>query len=85
MVQIGNQAIDPYQTQALLGRTTYAFDNTAAFGYRPNSIGNPDLRWESSATFNTGVDFSFWQGRVLGSLEYYITNTSDLLATSAST
>jgi TonB-linked SusC/RagA family outer membrane protein len=78
--QIGNQAINPYQTQALLGRTTYAFDNTAAFGYRPNTIGNPDLRWETSATFNTGLDFSFWQGRVLGSLEYYVTNTSDLLA-----
>jgi TonB-linked SusC/RagA family outer membrane protein len=78
--EIGNQAINPYQTQALLGRTSYAFDNSAAFGYRPSSIGNPDLRWETSATFNTGLDFSFWQGRILGSLEYYITNTSDLLA-----
>lgn len=77
---IGNQAITPYQTQALLGRTSYAWDNTAAFGYRPNTIGNPDLRWETSTTFNTGVDFSFFKGRVMGSLEYYITNTSDLLA-----
>ena len=77
---IGNQAINPYQTQALLGRTSYAWDNTAAFGYRPNTIGNPDLRWETSTTFNTGVDFSFFKGRVLGSLEYYVTNTSDLLA-----
>ncbi|HCD87164.1 MAG TPA: SusC/RagA family TonB-linked outer membrane protein [Algoriphagus sp.] len=77
---IGNQAINPYQTQALLGRTTYAFDNTPAFGYRPNSIGNPDLRWETSTTFNTGVDFALWKGRVIGALEYYVTNTSDLLA-----
>lgn len=77
---IGNQAINPYQTQALLGRTSYAWDNTAAFGYRPNTIGNPDLRWETSTTFNTGVDFSFFNGRVLGTLEYYVTNTSDLLA-----
>ncbi len=77
---IGNQAINPYQTQALLGRTSYAFDNSAAFGYRPNTIGNPDLRWETSTTFNTGVDFALWRGRVIGSLEYYITNTSDLLA-----
>lgn len=77
---IGNQAINPYQTQALLGRTSYAWDNTAAFGFRPNTIGNPDLRWETSTTFNSGVDFSFFKGRVLGSLEYYITNTSDLLA-----
>lgn len=41
---IGNQAINPYQTQSLLGRTAYAWDNTAAYGYRPNTIGNPDLR-----------------------------------------
>ncbi|MHA7128738.1 SusC/RagA family TonB-linked outer membrane protein [Algoriphagus namhaensis] len=78
--EIGNQAINPYQTQALLGRTTYAFDNTPAFGYRPNTIGNPDLRWETSATFNTGLDFALWKGRVIGSVEYYITNTTDLLA-----
>jgi len=78
---IGNQAIDPYQTQALLGRTSYAWDvDAAAFGYRPNSIGNPDLRWETSTTFNSGLDFSFFKGRVMGSLEYYVTNTSDLLA-----
>lgn len=77
---IGNQAITPYQTQALLGRTAYAWDNTAAFGYRPNSIGNPDLRWETSTTFNTGLDFSIFKDRVFGSIEYYVTNTSDLLA-----
>jgi TonB-linked SusC/RagA family outer membrane protein len=77
---IGNQAITPYQTQALLGRTSYAWDNTAAFGYRPNTIGNPDLRWETSTTFNTGFDFSILKNRVFGSIEYYVTNTSDLLA-----
>ncbi|WP_395768303.1 SusC/RagA family TonB-linked outer membrane protein [Aquirufa sp.] len=77
---IGNQAITPYQTQALLGRTAYAWDNTAAFGYRPNSIGNPDLRWETSTTTNAGLDFSFFRGRLSGSAEYYQTNTTDLLA-----
>jgi TonB-linked SusC/RagA family outer membrane protein len=77
---IGNQAITPYQTQALLGRTAYAWDNTAAFGYRPNSIGNPDLRWETSTTSNAGLDFSFFRGRVSGSAEYYLTRTTDLLA-----
>lgn len=77
---IGNQAINPYQTQALLGRTSYAWDNTAAFGYWPNTIGNPDLRWETSTTFNTGFDFSIFKNRIFGSIEYYVTNTSDLLA-----
>lgn len=77
---IGNQAINPYQTQALLGRTSYAWDNNGAFGYRPVSIGNPDLKWETSTTFNIGTDFSIFKSRVFGSVEYYITTTSDLLA-----
>ncbi|MEB2783928.1 SusC/RagA family TonB-linked outer membrane protein [Algoriphagus persicinus] len=77
---IGNQAINPYQTQALLGRTSYAFDNSSAFGYGPGTIGNPDLRWETSTTLNIGLDFALWKSRIFGSLEYYITNTSDLLA-----
>jgi TonB-linked SusC/RagA family outer membrane protein len=77
---IGNQAIDPYQTQALLGRTVYAWDNSPAFGYQPNTIGNPNLRWESSATANVGLDFSLFKGRVYGSAEYYVTNTTNLLA-----
>jgi TonB-linked SusC/RagA family outer membrane protein len=77
---IGNQAINPYQTQALLGRTVYAWDNNPAFGQRPATIGNADLRWETSTSLNVGLDFSILSGRISGSLEYYITNTSDLLA-----
>jgi TonB-linked SusC/RagA family outer membrane protein len=76
----GNQAINPYQTQPILQRTSYAWDENAAFGYRPGTIGNPDLRWESSATANAGLDFSFFSGRISGALEYYVTNTTDLLA-----
>ncbi len=76
----GNQAINPYQTQPLLSRTSYAWDNTAAFGYGPGTIGNPDLRWESSATANAGLDFSFLNGRVSGAFEYYVTRTTNLLA-----
>ena len=77
--QVGNQGVTPYQTQGLLSRTAYAWGSTAAFGYRPNTIGNPDLRWETSATTNVGVDFSLWSGRVQGSLELYQTNTTALL------
>ena len=77
---IGNQGISPYQTQPLLTRTAYAFGDNAAFGYMPGTIGNPDLKWESSTTANVGLDFSFVQGRIAGTLEYYVTTTSDLLA-----
>lgn len=77
--KVGNQGVAPYQTQGLLGRTAYAWGSTAAFGYRPNTIGNPDLKWETSGTANIGVDFSFLRGRIQGSLELYETNTTDLL------
>ena len=76
---VGNQGVVPYQTQGLLGRTVYAFGNTPAYGYRPNTIGNPDLRWETSTTTNIGVDFSLWRGRVAGAIELYQTRTTNLL------
>lgn len=76
---VGNQGVAPYQTQGLLGRTVYAFGNTPAYGYRPETIGNADLRWETSTTTNVGVDFSLWRGRVAGAIELYNTRTTDLL------
>ncbi|MDZ7933423.1 MAG: TonB-dependent receptor [Emticicia sp.] len=77
--KVGNQGVRPYQTQGLLGRTTYAFGNTGAFGFRPNQISNPDLRWEESGNANVGLDFSIFRGRVQGSLEFYQTDTKSLL------
>lgn len=77
--QVGNQGVAPYQTQGLLARTTYAFGATGAFGFRPGTISNPNLRWESTATSNVGLDFSVLRGRVQGSLEFYQTNTKSLL------
>lgn len=77
--KVGNQGVAPYQTQGLLSRTAYAWGSTAAYGYRPNTIGNPDLKWETSATANIGLDFSFLRGKIQGSIELYETNTTDLL------
>jgi TonB-dependent starch-binding outer membrane protein SusC len=41
---------------------------------------NPDLKWESTSQINLGLDFSFL-GRIMGTLEVYKKNTSDLLYT----
>lgn len=75
----GNQAINPYQTQGNLSRTVYAFGTAGAFGYRPNAIANPNLQWETSASFNVGLDFGFFNDRLSGSIEWYRTNTTNLL------
>ena len=76
---VGNQAVAPYQTQGLLGRTVYAYGTSAAFGYRPATIGNADLQWEQSASQNIGLDFTFFKGRINGSFEVYKVNTTALL------
>ncbi|TPE42453.1 SusC/RagA family TonB-linked outer membrane protein [Pontibacter mangrovi] len=43
------------------------------------SAGNPQLRWEKTATLNTGIDFGFFRDRITGSLEYYRKQGTDLL------
>ena len=66
-----NEGILPYQTNGLLARTQYDFDGSPAFGYRPSSIRNSDLRWETTATFNAGIDFGLFNNRITGALEVY--------------
>lgn len=77
--EVGNTAIDPYQTQGALARTVYAWNETPAFGYRLNDIPNPDLGWEISKTIDFGFDYSLFGGRISGAFDYYMTNTTDLL------
>jgi TonB-linked SusC/RagA family outer membrane protein len=40
---------------------------------------NPDLKWESTATTNIGLDFGLFKNRITGSVDYYIKKTSDLI------
>lgn len=76
----GNTAISPYQTRGGLGRTVYSFGgDVPGFGFYPDELSNPDLKWETSTTFNIGLDFGLWDDRVAGSIELYQTNTTDLL------
>ena len=42
-------------------------------------LNNPDLTWETTYTHNIGLDFSFWQSKLSGSLEVYQNDTKDLL------
>lgn len=45
----------------------------------PISNANPDLRWEKTSEINVGLDFSFFNGRLFGSVDYYNKKTSDML------
>lgn len=77
--QSGNSAISPYQTQNSLNKTVFAFAESPAYGYYPDILGNKNLTWETTTTINAGIDFSFWRGRLSGSVDYYNSDTKDLL------
>ncbi len=43
------------------------------------NVANPDLRWETTTTFNVGFDFAMFDYKLTGSLEYFNRNSEDLL------
>ena len=77
--ETSNQAIAPYSTLGGLGIRNYNFGSTYKAGYYVNSLPNTELGWEYSKTWNFGLDFSFFNGRLSGSFEYYIQKTNDIL------
>ena len=46
--------------------------------YRPDAY-NQDLKWETTTTWNAGLDFSFFNNRLSGSVDYYYRKTTDLI------
>jgi len=47
---------------------------------RPNAYNN-NLTWETTTTYNAGLDFGFWNGRLTGNIDWYYRETTDLLNT----
>ncbi|TAE15002.1 MAG: SusC/RagA family TonB-linked outer membrane protein [Bacteroidetes bacterium] len=47
-------------------------------GIAPSSPANPDVKWESQAIYNIGLDFGLFKNRITGTIEYYSRKTKDL-------
>lgn len=75
----GNQAIQPYQTLSQLDDRSYLNGDTFAPGYIPVTLGNPNLKWETTLSRNIGMDLSMWRERLTLTMEAYTARTSDLL------
>ena len=77
----GNQdGLSPYQSLSLYGSSGLYFDTGAwhtAYGVSQNP--NPNLKWETTSMFNVGLDFSIFNSRLSGTIEYYDKVTRDLL------
>lgn len=77
----GNQAIGRYQTLARLGTRLGVFGDggSTSTGIFVNSIANPDLGWETTEVYNFGLEFGILDNKLSGSIDYYNSNTNDLL------
>ena len=83
--EVGNQdAISPLNSQALLGSSSPYFDLSTNSWLASNFLTqnpNADLRWEVRSTTDIGADFSLFNGRLNGSVDYYDSRTNHLLYT----
>lgn len=79
----GNQAINPYQTLSQLNDKSYLNGDATAAGYIPSTLGNPNLKWETTKSTNIGFDLSMWKGRVSWTFDRYEADTRDLLLSRA--
>lgn len=48
-------------------------------GQRPSQLRNDDLKWETTAQFDAGIDFGLFNNRITGEIDYYVKNTTGLL------
>ncbi|MDR1258362.1 MAG: TonB-dependent receptor [Tannerellaceae bacterium] len=79
----GNQdGLQPYKSLELYeAKGTYYDDGNLLTAFRVSQNANPNLKWEETAMFNIGLDFSLFNGRIGGTVEWYDKKTSDMLYT----
>ncbi len=76
---IGNYGYIPVYTAGLDG-AQYQFGGKPVYTYRPEAY-NPDLKWETTKSWNYGFDLSLLNNRFTLSADYYTRKTENLLAT----
>ena len=77
-------ALSNYPYSVLMAASgLYPFTNANAFvnGYAPNSMGNDELKWETSEQLNIGFDARFLRDRLTFSMDWFNKKTKDLLVT----
>lgn len=72
----GNASIDLNSYQQLIG---FSADYAGVGAGFPAQVGNRDLTWETSESFDAGIDFAFLQNRINGTVGYYNRRSYDLL------
>lgn len=73
----------PLSTFPWIGYYSAGANYNGLSGISPSQLANPDLGWENKEQINAGIEYGLFNNRVSGAIEYYITNTSNLLLPTA--
>ena len=80
--ETGNQGIGSYRTLPMLSTANYPFGGTVTSGSASVNWRGPvddGLKWETTAQWNAGIDFGWFDNRLTLTVDYYYKNTRDLL------
>jgi len=79
--QLGNEgSLRPYgQTTLASGNKRYVWGGKIVSGIAFESVGNSELKWETTTTTNFGLDFGLLKDKLSGTIEYYVKNTTDMI------
>ncbi len=76
----GNNRVGDFAALSAMNISTYSFGNvTPQPGAVPSSLGNPDLKWETTKQLDLGLDLSLHNNRFSITADYYRKVTDDLL------
>jgi TonB-linked SusC/RagA family outer membrane protein len=81
----GNSAVQPYRTLTTVDdMIPYTFSSLTGVemlltGRVPSNLGNNLVSWETTTTYDAGLDVSLYRSRVSATLDFYYSKTSDLL------
>ena len=87
--QNGNQGVGPYATLSTIANGTsgdvrYEYSNAQGkinYGLFQNALGNSDLGWETTETWNTGFESAWLKNRLFVDLDVYFSKTTDQIFT----
>ena len=83
--EVGNDEIAgrrfPYITLVNTDDNAYSFGeftNNSAQGYRIKTMGTPNLTWEVAKKYDVGVDFSFFNSKITGTIDWFLDKRDDI-------
>ncbi|MBL7104763.1 MAG: TonB-dependent receptor [Bacteroidales bacterium] len=78
--QSGNQEIKLYNYISIIGDNyNYPFGGSNNYGYAVTDLGNKNTTWETTTTYDIGMDLEFLDGRLAITTDYYWRFTDDML------